>query len=206
MSFADYRFAIKGRLKQLPVRTVLKRTNRLRGSIHCQRCKSQPDTLAHALNHRRGFMGMIRSRHREILKRIWKAIPPDLGEIFLEQEIPGDSEKNRPNLVVIKRSLNKAILVNVTITFEGEENSLQAARSIKETKYSALKTWLQSQCNKVDLAAFVVGALGSWDPDNELVLRILRIGKNYALLFRHLCCISAIEGSRKIWQAFCTGK
>ena len=35
MSFADYRFAIKGRLNQLPLQTVLKKTNRLRGFIHC---------------------------------------------------------------------------------------------------------------------------------------------------------------------------
>ena len=206
MSFADYRLAIKGRSNQLPVRTVLKRTNRLRGSIHCRRCKSQPETLAHALNHCRGFMGLIRSQHGEILKRIRKAIPSDLGEIFMEQEIPGHPEKNRPDLVVSNRSLDKAIVVDVTIPFEGEENSLQAARSTKETKYSALKSWLQSQYKEVELAAFVVGALGSWDPDNEPVLRMLRIGRNYAWLFRRLCCISAIEGSRKIWHAFCTGK
>ena len=55
MSFADYRFAIKGRLNQLPVRTVLKRIKQLRGSIHCRRCGSQPETLAHALNHCRGY-------------------------------------------------------------------------------------------------------------------------------------------------------
>ena len=124
----------------------------------------------------------------------------------MEQEIPGDPEKNRPDLVVINRSLDKAIVVDVTIPFEGEENSLQTARSTKETKYSALKTWLQSKYKEVELAAFVVGALGSWDPDNEPVLRMLRIGRNYARLFRRLCCISAIEGSRKIWHAFCTGK
>ena len=86
MSFADYWFAIKGRLNQLPVQTVLKRTNRLRGYIHCWNCKSQPETLAHALNHCRDFMS-IRSQHGEILKRTRKAIPSDLEEIFLEQEI-----------------------------------------------------------------------------------------------------------------------
>ena len=32
ISFADYRFMIKGRLNQLPVRTMLKRTKQLRGS------------------------------------------------------------------------------------------------------------------------------------------------------------------------------
>ena len=35
MSFADYLFVIKGRLNQLPVRTVPKKTNRSRGFIHC---------------------------------------------------------------------------------------------------------------------------------------------------------------------------
>ena len=61
---------------------------------------------------------------------------------------------------MINRSLDKAIVVDVTIPFE-RENSLQAARSTKETKYSALKSWLQSQYKEVELAAFVVGVLGS---------------------------------------------
>ena len=144
MFFADYHFALKGRLNLMPVRTVLKRTKQLRGSIHCRRCKSQPETLAHALNHCRGYMGMILSRHGEILKRIRKAIPSDLGEIYLEQEIPGDPEKNHLDLVVINKTLKKAIVVDVTIPFEGEEDSLQAARKTKETKYSGLEAWLQS--------------------------------------------------------------
>ena len=44
------------------------------------------------------------------------------GELYLEQEIPGDPEKNHPDLVVINRSLEKAIVVDVTIPFEGENN------------------------------------------------------------------------------------
>ena len=151
-------------------------------------------------------MGMIRSRHGEILKRIRKAIPSDLEDIYLEQEIPGDPERNRPDLVAINSSQEKAIVVDVTIPFEGEEHSLQESRATKETKYSALKAWLQTKYKEVEVAAFVVGALSTWDPDNEGVLRMLRIGRNYSRLFRRLCCISSIEGSRKIWQAFCTSK
>ena len=83
---------------------------------------------------------MIQSPHGEILKRIRKAIPSDMGEIFLEQEIPGDPEKNHPDIVVINRSSDKVIVVDVSIPFEGEENSLLTAKSTKETKYSALKT------------------------------------------------------------------
>ena len=109
--------------------------------------------LAHALNHCESFMGMMWNQLGEILKQIRKAISFNLGEMFLEQEIPEDSGKNCPNLVVINRSLEKAIVVDVTILFEGEENSLQAVRSTKETKYSALKAWLQTQYKEVELAA-----------------------------------------------------
>ena len=105
---------------------------------------------------------MIRSWHGEILKQIRKAIPSDLGVIFLEQEVPGDPQKNRPDIIVINRSLDKAIMVDVSgIPFEGEENSLLTARFTKKTKYSAIKTWLQSQYKEVELAAFVVWALDS---------------------------------------------
>ena len=143
-------------------------------------------------------MGLIRSRHGEILKRIRKAVPAELGEIYLEQEIPGDPEKNRPDLVIINRTAEKVIVVDVTIPFEGEEDSLQTARATKETKYSRLKSWLQTQYKEVEVVTFVVGGLGSWDPDNEPVLRMLRIGRHYSRLFRRLCSISAIEGSRRI--------
>ena len=68
-------------------------------------------------------MGLIRSRHGEILRQIRKAVPAELGEIYLEQEIPGDPEKNRPDLVVINRTTKKAIVVDVIIPFEGEEKA-----------------------------------------------------------------------------------
>lgn len=65
LSFADYDFTIKGRLNLLLVKTVLKRTKQLRGSIHCdsRHCRLQPETVAYVLNHCHGYMGMIRSRH-----------------------------------------------------------------------------------------------------------------------------------------------
>ena len=98
----------------------------------------------------------------------------------MEQEIPGDPERNRPDLVVINSSQEKAVIVDMTIPFKGEEHSLRESRATKETKYSALKTWLQTKYKEVEVVAFVVGALGFWDPDNEGVLRMLRIGRNYS--------------------------
>lgn len=53
----------------------------------------------------------------------------------------------------------------------------------------------------MEVDGFVVGALGSWDPENEPVLKKLSIGRNYASIFRKLCCTEAIKGSHEIWKA-----
>ena len=53
----------------------------------------------------------------------------------------------------------------------------------------------------MEVDGFVIGALGSWDPGNEEVLRKLLIGRGYAALFRKLCCTEAIKGSYNIWRA-----
>ena len=117
------------------------------------------------------------------------------GELYLEQEIPGDPEKNHPDLVVINRSLEKAIIVDVTIPFEGENNQGDQVQYTESLVADVIK--------EVEVTAFIIGALDSWYPDNEWVLRMLGIGRIYTWLFQCLCCILAIEGSRKIWQAFC---
>ena len=73
------------------------------------------------------------------------------------------------------------------------------ARKAKEEKYHHLKQVLQSKgYRKVEVDGFVVGALGSWDLENDTVLLKLSIGHKYAVMFRKLCCTEAIKGSYAI--------
>ena len=67
LSFSEYHFAHKGRLNLLPTCTVQKRMGQLRGSLHCRRCGGHPETLVHAINHCTTSMGLITTRHGEIL-------------------------------------------------------------------------------------------------------------------------------------------
>ena len=48
------------------------------------------------------------------------------------------------------------------------------------------------------LDAFVVGSLGTWDPQK---LSIVVIGQKYGTLFKKLCCREAISGSYEVWAA-----
>ena len=142
-SFSDYRFVHKARLNFLPVRTVQKRINAAScTTTTCRTCHSMPETLGHVLNHCLPSMGLNRQRHNEILQRLIKAIPDSLGNKFVEQEVPGDPEKNKPDLEIISPDNQKATIVDVTVPFEGEEESLSKARVAKEDKYSSLKSWM----------------------------------------------------------------
>ena len=68
------------------------------------------NALHRLLNHCHYLMG-IRTRHGEILKMIRRAIPRDMGDVFLEQQIPGDPEHNRPDLAVVNCDRSKIIVV-----------------------------------------------------------------------------------------------
>lgn len=144
-------------------------------------------------------MGLIQERHEEILRCLTWAIPSSAGDIHVEQVVPGDLERGRPDLVVISHDRKHALVVDVTVLFEG---SPQEAREAKKAKYEPLKQWMLSGgFDSVEVDAFVVGSLGSWDPDNEEVMADLGIRRRYARLFRDLCLVTAIQGSRHIWAA-----
>ena len=65
-------------------------------------------------------MGLIRERHNAILQQLTRTIVKNKGEIFLEQEIPGDPEKKEKKHVVVtvvNRAEKKVAAVDVTILF-----------------------------------------------------------------------------------------
>ena len=143
-------------------------------------------------------MGLIRQRHNDILQRLVKAVPNTLGNKFVEQEIPGDPERNKPDLVIISPDNQTATIVDITVPFEGEEDSLTKARESKEDKYSFLTSWLlaEKSYQEVTVDAFVVGSLGSWDPANEAVLKRLQIHPIYCIV-GNFCIVQNFAKMRK---------
>ena len=199
-SFGEYRFALKARLNLLPTRTVRKRAGENVTDLSCPRCNTEKETLAHVLNHCPSQVGLIRQRHNNILTRLANAVPPWKGRQYKEQMVSGDPQGLKPDLVVLNDVSNEAYVVDVTMPFEGS-GSFAMARTEKEKKYNHLRALLSSKgYNKVEVDAFVVGPLGSWDKLNEMVLRKLSVPRKYATLLRRLCCTEAIKGSFIMWK------
>ena len=94
-------------------------------------------------------------------------------------------------------------MIVVKVPFEGE-GTFEEARKGKIEKYNYLLDVLASKgYHDITIDAFVIGSLGSWDPNNEPLARKLAISQRYMALFRKLCSWQAILGSYGIWHAKC---
>ena len=202
-TFAEYRFAIKGRLNLLPTKTVIKRIGRTQINTTCPKCKAEQETLGHILNACTPNAGLMRERHNNILARLIKATPNELGDKFKEQKIPDSPGDMRPDLTIINKQTGQVTIIDVTVPFEKDGEAFNKARIEKQQKYSPLVDWFKTQpyVKKVTLETFIIGALGSWDPQNIETLKALQIGPKYARLFKKLCVSEAIKGSLKIWKS-----
>ncbi len=95
-------------------------------------------------------------------------------------------------------------MIDVTIPFENRPESLEAARTAKEEKYAPLVATLEKKYGRVLVEAVVVGALGSWDPRNKTVMRML-CSRSYARLMEKLCVSDVVRWSRDIYVEHLTG-
>ena len=149
----------------------------------------------------RGNMSAMRARHDLLQRRLVNAIPPALGTMFVDQAVPG-CPGQRPDVVVLNEAGRKAYLIDVTCPHERSDN-LVAARQRKIEKYQNVKDRLTEQGFDTTLDAFVVGTLGTWDPENDHLLSLIGIRRKYGILFKKLCCRDAISGSYEVWACRC---
>ncbi|XP_011883906.1 PREDICTED: uncharacterized protein LOC105571048, partial [Vollenhovia emeryi] len=202
--FADWRFVHRARLDVLPLNGAIRWGS---GDRRCRRCGAELESLPHVLGHCGVHAAAIQLRHDAVLHRLWKAcrLP---GEVRVNRRVEGVSDGLtglRPDLVIRHEPSKCVVILDVTVPFENRAIAFEEARARKVIKYSALAEELRSQGYRVEVAAFVVGALGSWDPANEGVLDLLRVSKRYAGMMRRLMVSDTIRWSRDIYVEHVSG-
>lgn len=201
--FADWRFLHRARLDTMPLNGTRRFGN---GSKRCRRCNNILESLPHVLSHCKYVSRPRALRHHATVHRLAKGTPAIAGTTSEDRKIPGTSCQLRPDLVVTNALTRSISIIDVAVVFENKYEAFQLARSGKIQKYSLLADELRSQGWDVYLNAFIVGALGGWDPDNETVIRQLRISKSYAKLMKKLIISDTIRWSRDIYVEFISGK
>ena len=202
LRYREYRWAIKARLNLLPVASHKRKFRGAAADTRCRGCTGNIETQEHCLSVCQGNMPAMRARHNKIVERLVGAIPDSLGTKFLDQTVPECSGSLRPDIVILNEEQKKAYLIDVTCPCERSDN-LIAARRRKLDKYAETKERLEGKGYQAHLDAFVVGSLGTWDPENDRLLPIVGIGRKYGTLFKKLCCRDAISGSYEVWAARC---
>jgi hypothetical protein len=99
---------------------------------------------------------------------------------------------------------NKATIIDITVPFENRMEALNQARLLKLQKYEDLARAPSGRFAEVKVDAIVLGSLGSWDPENEKVMRSM-CSKKYLKLFKKLCVSDVIRYSRDIYVEHITG-
>ncbi|CAB4024738.1 Hypothetical predicted protein [Paramuricea clavata] len=191
--FRDWRFIHRARLNCLPVNNV-----KSRWSNSCPKCRhcNSDETLPHVLCHCLRNMPSILRRHNTIVHRIVNAVQS--GTITTDQQVRAANSRLRPDIIVEED--NKVLIINVCCPFDNNAEALRDAEQRKLNKYEGLKQFFVGQGKQCEVFGFVIGALGSWHPANENVLRQLGMSKRYRSLFRKLCCTDAIQVSTNIYR------
>ncbi|XP_043661746.1 uncharacterized protein LOC122625745 [Drosophila teissieri] len=202
--FADWRFIHRARLGVLPVNGAIRWGS---GDKRCRVCGYQLESVPHVLCHCMHHSNAIQQRHNAVMDRLAKA-GSRLGTPRVNCRVEGVAEDMaalRPDLVWRDERSRKIVIVDVTVPFENGTEAFDNARGEKEEKYRPLAEALRAMGYQVKLEAFIVGALGSWDPKNERVLKTLGVSRFYAGLMRRLMVADTIRWSRDIYVEHVSG-
>jgi hypothetical protein len=198
--FADWRFIHRARLNQVPLKGA--QMWRREGDRSCRRCGYELETLPHVLDHCPPHNPHYLHRHNEIVARIKKAASYRF-EILGENQVVDDGG-SRPDLVLVNRKEKKAMIFDVAIPFDNQPEAFKAAREEKETKYEPVLQSLRRKFPNISIAPIIIGALGSWDPENDVHLRQL-CSRSYAKLMKKLCVSDVVKWGRDIYIEHLTG-
>ena len=96
----------------------------------------------------------------------------------LDKHVLCDTPRLRPDIVHYEG--DKATIIDVSILFHNGENALSMTAEAKAQKYQSTKqALLDKGYTDVVILPFIVRALGTWYPQNEMVLNRLGISKGY---------------------------
>lgn len=109
----------------------------------------------------------------------------------------------RPDLVLARGE--EAVVIDVCCPFDNRPEAPLKAREQKVEKYEPVCRWLLRRYQQVTVSAVVVGALGSWDPANDCILRRFS-SRSYLKTIKKLAVSETVACSRNIYAMHVTGK
>lgn len=195
LRFTDWKFIHAARLNVLDLNGTI--PGKDRSEKGCRWCEWPNETLPHVLDHcRHALKQKITDRHDKVVQRIKKAASGKWN-VLKEDQPFGKNRKRRPDLILTNGN-DEALVIDITIPFDNGLDAFNDARAEKIKKYQDTVRDLKEKYKKVTCDAIVVGALGSWDKQNDKIVNKL-CSKKYATTMRKLIVSDCIRTSRDIY-------
>ena len=182
MPIADWTFVLKGRTNTLPLNYRPHNVLRQDGNgqplpLGCRHCLWEAETQCHVFNHCPHSVPLRNARHNLILDKLTEILRKLGFEFTRETPYPGIGSTLLPDLIINLALRKKIVILDVKSPYD-VENCFEGAKTANETKYRGLALQIRNVTHwHTSVRTFCVGALGSWDPENDRILGDLGISK-----------------------------
>ena len=196
--------ALQLRANVYPTKELVGRGRWDQVDVLCRHCRGSPETCSHILGRCPGVRLSRIRRHHKLCELL--ATEAEGQGWKVEREKRWKLSHGRclaPDLICYKAET--ALIVDVTVRYEFNSNSLEGARLEKECKYLPLKTLVKkkrSQIQEVLVFGFPLGARGKWPTGNEALLKKLGLGITRRQSFAELLSKRALLYSLDMMRTF----
>lgn len=195
LRFCDWDFIHRARLAVVKLNGHI--PNLKGDERRCRFCKFKVESIAHVLNSCDRFLSTkITDRHDRIVARLKKAASEN-WQVLKENQPYGKNRGLRPDLILTNKN-NEALVLDVTMPFDGGLSKFNKARIKKIDKYKPVVDDLKTKYKTVSCEVIIVGPLGSWDNANDKTIHKL-CSKSYAKLMKKLIVSDTIRASRDMY-------
>ncbi|GBN45605.1 hypothetical protein AVEN_250960-1 [Araneus ventricosus] len=169
----------------------------------CRRCtKANLETLPHVINHCEVHSRAWQLRHDGIQNRLVHAAENSSAEILPVNQKIVKEYNLRPDIVL--KIDGKIFILDVVCPFENRLDSFEKAKDEKRRKYQVLVDHFKQQNTVAEIIPIVVGALGTWDSENDRFLTKI-MSKSYLKKMSKICVSENIRWARDIYVEHVTG-
>ena len=210
MPTADWKFGVKAKNTMLPVNYRPHNLGR-RGEngqpFHTgfRHCPWERESQDHVFNHCPHGVSLRNKRHDLILDILESALIKLGIEYIRETPYPGTDSIQEPDLVINVPLKRNTIILDVKSPYDKAQN-FATAKAENEAKYRDLALTIHNVTNRnTTVKTFCVGALGSWDPDNDAVLEKLGFSKAQIRKLASKSVNCAISTSHSIFRNHVNG-
>ena len=167
--------------------------------VLCRRCRRVVETLGHISGACTHVLPERMQRHQRVCDQLKTAATSKGFRVMEEPTIVDESGKrHRPDLVLHAGDI--CYVVDPTVIWDKEMARLEAAYTEKVRKYQAIVPKIRTLygVSKVEVHGFVIGARGTYCPNNNRIANVLGLKNGHV----QTICLKALCDTVKLVQTF----